>query len=345
MVILQGLSLLLLVLFLFTLFSYRAPYGMKAMGALAGAAIASFLIEAFHFYIGGEMLHNEFLQGVGEASGGMSGVAAAILVAFAIGVSPVYAVLIGIACSGFGILPGFFAGYTVAFVVKFLERKLPAGVEFLAILFIAAPLSRGMAMIMDPIVNATLGNIGNMISVATTESPIVMGIMLGGLITVISTSPLSSMALTAMLGLTGLPMAIGSLAVAASAPMNYIFFKRLKICSKKDTIAVAIEPLTQADIVAANPIPIYATNFVGGALAGIITSLFQIVNNAPGTASPIPGLLVLYGFNDALKVTIAAILCGIVTTIIGYIGTIVFRKYPIRTAAEIRGTSEEENAA
>ncbi|MFV1457818.1 PTS sugar transporter subunit IIC, partial [Bacillus mycoides] len=243
------------------------------MGALANAAIASFLIEAFHRYIGGEMFHNDFLQSVGEASGSMSGVAAAILVALAIGVSPVYAVLIGIATSGFGILPGFFAGYVCAlpgffagyvcaFVVKFLEKKLPAGVEFLAILFIAAPISRGMAMLMDPLVNATLGKIGSMISVATTESPIIMGIMLGGLITVISTSPLSSMALTAMLGLTGLPMAIGSLAVAASAPMNFIFFKRLKICSKKDTIAVAIEPLTQADVVSANPIPIYATNFV-----------------------------------------------------------------------------------
>ena len=170
------------------------------------------------------------------------------------------------------------------------RKEITSWCGILAILFIAAPISRGMAMLMDPLVNATLGKIGSMISVATTESPIIMGIMLGGLITVISTSPLSSMALTAMLGLTGLPMAIGSLAVAASAPMNFIFFKRLKICSKKDTIAVAIEPLTQADVVSANPIPIYMTNFVGGALAGIITSLFQLVNNAPGTASPIPGL-------------------------------------------------------
>ncbi|WP_249685798.1 PTS sugar transporter subunit IIC, partial [Bacillus velezensis] len=79
-----------------------------------------------------------------------------------------------------------------------------------------------------------------------------------------------------------------------------------------DTIAVAFVPLTQADVSSANPIPIYATNFVGGALAGIITSLFQLVNNAPGTASPIPGLLVLFGFNDVVKVTIAAVLCGIV---------------------------------
>ncbi len=69
----------------------------------------------------------------------MSGVAAAILVALAIGVS-VYAVLIGIATSGFGILPGFSLDTFCAFVVKFLEKKLPAGVEFLAILFIAAPI-------------------------------------------------------------------------------------------------------------------------------------------------------------------------------------------------------------
>ena len=224
------------------------------------------------------------------------------------------------------------------------RKEITGGVEFLAILFIAAPISRGMAMLMDPLVNATLGKIGSMISVATTESPIIMGIMLGGLITVISTSPLSSMALTAMLGLTGLPMAIGSLAVAASAPMNFIFFKRLKICSKKDTIAVAIEPLTQADVVSANPIPIYATNFVGGALGYYYLSV-RLVNNAPGTASPIPGLLVLFGFNDVVKVTIAAILCGIVTTIVGYIGSIVFRKYPIRSADEIRGVTSEEKVA
>ena len=57
------------------------------------------------------------------------------------------------------------------------------------------------------------------------------------------------------------------------------------------------------------------------------------------------GLLVLFGFNDVVKVTIAAILCGIVTTIVGYIGSIVFRKYPIRSADEIRGVTSEEKVA
>ncbi len=48
MQVLIGAGLLLIVLGLFTLFSYKAPHGMKAMGALAGAACASFLVEAFH---------------------------------------------------------------------------------------------------------------------------------------------------------------------------------------------------------------------------------------------------------------------------------------------------------
>ncbi len=48
MQILFGTLLLLVVLGGFTLFSYKAPHGMKAMGGLANAACASFLVEAFH---------------------------------------------------------------------------------------------------------------------------------------------------------------------------------------------------------------------------------------------------------------------------------------------------------
>ena len=43
-----------------------------------------------------------------------------------------------------------------------------------------------------------------------------MGIVLG-IITVVGTAPLSSMALTALLGLTGIPMAIGAMAAFSSA--------------------------------------------------------------------------------------------------------------------------------
>ena len=49
-------------------------------------------------------------------------------------------------------------------------------------------------------------------------------------------------------------MAIGAMAAFSSAFMNGTLFHRLKLGDRKSTIAVSIEPLSQADIVSANPI-------------------------------------------------------------------------------------------
>ena len=320
MQILIGTILLLLVLGLFTLFSYKAPNGMKAMGALANAACASFLVEAFHAAFFGDVLNITFLQGVGTANGSLGGVAAGILVPLALGVSPAYAVLVGLTCSGFGILPGFIAGYLISYVIKFFEKKIPAGLDLIVIIVIAAPLARLIATIMSPIVDATLLNIGQVLLSSTTASPILMGIILGGIITVVATAPLSSMALTAMLGLTGVPMAIGALAVFGSSFLNFVFFKKMKFGSKKDTIAVAIEPLTQADLISANPIPVYVTNFMGGALSGIIVALMGLTNMTPGTATPIAGFAVMFAYNPPVQVLIAATGCIIVSIFSGFVG-------------------------
>ncbi len=340
--ILKGTGLLLLVLFLFWLFSNKAPYGMKAMGALASGAVAAFLVEAFQSYVGGDLLGISFLGEVGKAAGGMGGVAAAALVALALGVSPVYALMMGVVCSGLGLLPGFFAGYLMAFVVKFIEKKAPAGLDLLGNILIAAPLTRLIGNAFSPIVDATLLNIGGIIKDTTSASPILMGIILGGVITVVATAPLSSMALTAMLGLTGLPMAIGALAVFGSSFMNYVLFDRLKIGDRRTTISVAVEPLTQANIISANPIPIYITNFVGGAMAGVVVALFGLVNDAAGTATPIAGLAVMFGFNDPMKVTICAVLCALAGALAGFIGSVVFKNFKIKTVDDV--ASEQEAA-
>lgn len=342
MQILIGTILLLLVLGLFTLFSCKAPNGMKAMGALANAACASFLVEAFHAAFFGDVLNITFLQGVGTANGSLGGVAAGILVPLALGVSPAYAVLVGLTCSGFGILPGFIAGYLISYVIKFFEKKIPAGLDLIVIIVIAAPLTRLIATIMSPIVDATLLNIGQVLLSSTTASPILMGIILGGIITVVATAPLSSMALTAMLGLTGVPMAIGALAVFGSSFLNFVFFKKMKFGSKKDTIAVAIEPLTQADLISANPIPVYVTNFMGGALSGIIVALMGLTNMTPGTATPIAGFAVMFAYNPPVQVLIAATGCIIVSIFSGFLGYKIFKNYKIRTAAEIRGEEDSQ---
>lgn len=337
MEILKGTLLLLLVLTCFTAFSLKAPKGMKAMGALAGAATASFLVEAFQKYVGGDLLGIKFLGEVGDAAGSMGGVAAAALVPIALGVTPVYAVMIGLVCSGMGIIPGFIAGYIMSFIIPQIEKRVPAGLDLIVIVCLGAPLGRAIAYFVSPGVTSVLASIGDIIIAAQSTSPYIMAFILGGVITVVATAPISSMALTAMLGLTGLPMAIGALAVMGSSFMNFVFFDRMKFGDRSTTIAVAIEPLTQADIISANPIPVFTTNFIGGGIAGMIVSYYGLINNATGTATPIAGFAVMFGFNPANEVLKAAALCAIAGITVGYLGSLVFKNYKIKTVSEIRG--------
>src|SRR5699024_7405975 len=141
-------------------FSYKAHRGMNAMGSLAKGAIATFLVEAFHRFVGADLLQIEFLDAVGYAAGRIGRVAVASLVALAMGVSSVYALMMGVACAGLGMLPGFVAGYLMSFIVKKLETKVPDGLDLIVIIVVATPLARLLAVLSDPLVDATLLNIG-----------------------------------------------------------------------------------------------------------------------------------------------------------------------------------------
>ncbi|MGN0514024.1 MAG: PTS sugar transporter subunit IIC, partial [Lachnospiraceae bacterium] len=104
--ILSGVGLLLVTLAAFSLFSLKMPKGQLAMSGMANAAIATFLVEAVHKYITGDLFGLEFFRTVGETSGSMGGVAAAIMVPISMGANPVFAVVAGVAVGGYGILPG-----------------------------------------------------------------------------------------------------------------------------------------------------------------------------------------------------------------------------------------------
>ncbi|MDU4914343.1 MAG: PTS sugar transporter subunit IIC, partial [Staphylococcus epidermidis] len=243
--------------------------------------------------------------------------------------------VIGAACGGMDLLPGFFAGYIVGYMMKYTEKYVPDGIDLIGSIILLAPIARLIATGLTPVVNNTLIKIGDIIQSSTDTNPLIMGIVLGGIITVVGTAPLSSMALTALLGLTGAPMAIGAMAAFSSAFMNSALFHRLKLGDRKSTISVGIEPLSQADIVSANPIPIYVTNFFGGAIAGIIIAWSGMINNATGTATPIAGFLVMFGFNSLTKVIIYGVVMAIIGTIAGIVGSIVFKKYPIITKKQM----------
>lgn len=324
--IISGIGLLLLTLAAFSLFSLKMPKGQLAMSGMANAAIATFLVEAVHKYITGDLMGIEFFQTLGATSGSLGGVAAAIMVPISMGANPIFAVVAGVAVGGYGILPGFIAGYIIGLIAPIIEKKLPEGLNIIAGALIIAPLARIITMGVDPLVNSTLVQISGTITAAAEQSPIVMGFLLGGIMKMICTSPLSSMALTAMLGLTGLPMGIAAIACVGGSFTNGIIFAKLRLGNKSNVIAVMLEPLTQADIVTANPIPIYCSNFFGGGLAGISAAAFHIVNNAPGTASPIPGLLAPFAFNPPLMVVGALFFAVLGGSLAGLVGSAIFKK-------------------
>ena len=315
--IISGIGLLLLTLAGFSLFSLKMPKGQLAMSGMANAAIATFLIEAVHKYITGDLFGLSFFQTLGTTAGSLGGVAAAITVPLAMGANPVFAVVAGVAVGGYGILPGFVAGYIIGLVAPVIEKKLPEGLNIIAGALLIAPLSRLIVVLVK---------IGGTISAAAEQSPIIMGFLLGGIIKMICTSPLSSMALTAMLGLDGLAMGIAAIACVGGSFTNGLIFSKLKLGDRSNVIAVMLEPLTQADIITTHPIPIYCSNFFGGGLAGISAAVFHIVNNAPGTASPIPGLLAPFAFNPAINVLGALLFAILGGCLAGLVGSFVFKR-------------------
>ena len=341
----SGLGILVIVLLIFSLFSMKMPLGQKAMSGMADAAIASFLVEAVHKYILGDAVGLSFFFAVGDMAGSMGGVAAAALVPINMGVNPVLAVAAGLAVGGYGILPGFVAGYIVGLVIPIIEKKLPEGVNVIAGALTAAAMARGIAMIVNPGLSSIMNMVGHTITVAADQSPLVMGFLLGGIMKVVCTAPLSSMALTAMLGLTGLPMGIAAVACVGGAVANGVVFHFMGYGDRSNIIAVMLEPLTQAVIVTSHPIQIYSGSFLGGGLSGIVAAALGIINNAPGTASPIPGLLAPFAFNDPLKVVAAmgsAIIAGTVAGVA--VGTFFSRleksKVPAKAAEKLEDLEE-----
>lgn len=322
--IISGIGLLLLTLAGFSVFSLKAPKGSAAMSGMANAAVATFLVEAIHKYITGDLIGVNFLGEVGEISGSMGGVAAGILVPIGMGANPVFAVVAGVAVGGYGILPGFVAGYLVGFLAPLIEKYLPEGLDMVLGALLLAPIARLTAVISAPAVDFAMGYIGDVILAATNQSPIIMGFLLGGVIKMICTAPLSSMALTAMLGLTGLPMGIAAIACFGGSFTNAMVFHKLKLGNASNVAAVMMEPLTQADIVTKNPIPIYCSNMLGGGLSGVAAALLGIVNNAPGTASPIPGMLAPFAFNSPKTVLLALAIAAVCGTLAGLLGGTIF---------------------
>lgn len=227
--IILGVGTLVIVLVIMTLFLKFAPYGQEGLQALSGAACATFLPQAFLSYAIGGILHIKFLQDIGDLAGSLGGIAVGILACINLGVSPVFAIIVGLVLKDFSLLPAFIASYIVAFIIKLIQKKVPEGLDLIAVILIAPALVYGLASLINPGVTAVLNQIAGAVNSVGDSSPYALAIILGLIIPVTSMTPLSSMVLASILGLTGLPMAIGAITCTGASFVNFTLFNILKI--------------------------------------------------------------------------------------------------------------------
>ncbi|MDU3983735.1 MAG: PTS sugar transporter subunit IIC, partial [Staphylococcus epidermidis] len=75
------------------------------------------------------VFHVKFFQEIGDLAGSLSGIAVGILTCLKLEVSPVFAVIVGLVLHDSKLLPAFIAAYVVAFGIKFVEKKVPEGLD------------------------------------------------------------------------------------------------------------------------------------------------------------------------------------------------------------------------
>ncbi|MDK6297821.1 PTS sugar transporter subunit IIC [Staphylococcus caprae] len=327
--IILGVGTLVLVLIIMTLFLNFAPYGKQGLQALSGAACATYLPQAFLSYAIGGVFHIKFFQEIGDLAGSLSGIAVGILTCLNLRVSPVFAVIVGLVLHDQKLLPAFIAAYIVAFGIKFIEKKVPEGLDLIVVILLAPAITFGLANLISPGVIAVLKQIGSAISSVGNDNPYALAVILGLVIPVTGMTPLSSMVLTSLLGLTGIPMAIGALTCTGASFANAILFSRLHIGKKTNAFAVFIEPLTQIDLIARYPLQLFGSNAIIGVVNACIVTFSGLVINVKGMATPIAGAIVLFGFNNAVTSVITIVAVGIVSVVLAFVLSSLIKKFDL----------------
>ncbi|MCU5747063.1 PTS sugar transporter subunit IIC [Staphylococcus sp. SQ8-PEA] len=327
MQMLIGGGTLLLLLVAMILFLKFAPYGKSGLEALSGAACATFLPQAFLSYVIGGIFNISLMQHIGETLGSLGGVAVGVLTCLKMKVSPVYAVIIGLVLYDFSLLPAFIGAYLISFLLKFIDKKVPEGLNLIVVILVAPAITYGIATLINPGITMMLQGISNAISTVGDSNPYLLAAILGILMPVTGMTPLSSMVVASFLGITGNPMAIGALTCMGASFVNGVLFKRLGIGDWPKSISVGIEPLTQIDQIVKYPLQLYSVNALVGIVNGCIVTFSGLIIDAKGVATPVAGPIVLFGFNSPMESVITIVAVAINSFVWGFVFSIIIKHF------------------
>ena len=183
-------------------------YGIDALGAMAQGLFCSLLVGTIVKTLG-QQLALDFLVQVGDFASAMSGAAMAVAIGFALK-APAMVLFslatVGYAANSLGGAGGPLAVFVIAIVaaecgkVVSKETKIDILVTPIVTILVGVGLA---AVIAAPIGTAAMA-VGNAIKWATGQQPLLMGILVSVIVGIALTLPISSAAICAALGLTGL---------------------------------------------------------------------------------------------------------------------------------------------
>jgi uncharacterized membrane protein len=182
--------------------------GIKGMGAMAQGLFASLLIGTIFNTIGTQTGF-DFLNKIGAFATGVTGAAMAISIGFALEAPPfvLYSlVAVGQAANSLGGAGGPLAVYFITLIAvlagKLVSKVTPIDLIVTPLVTIAAGV--GVAFLLAPPIGKAASGIGIAIMWATDMQPFIMGIVVSVIMGIVLTLPISSAAICAALGLTGL---------------------------------------------------------------------------------------------------------------------------------------------
>ena len=194
-------------------------YGIDALGAMAQGLFCSLLIGTIlntigtQFHIGFLTAQVITINGVGYTIGGlasfMSGSAMAVAIGYALQAPPMVLfslVTVGYACNALGGAGGPLAVLFVAIIAAEVGKAISkeTKVDILVTPIVTILVGVGAAWIIAPPIGGAASAFGQLIMRTTELQPFFMGIIVSVVIGVALTLPISSAAICAALGLTGL---------------------------------------------------------------------------------------------------------------------------------------------
>jgi len=263
-------------------------YGIDALGAMAQGLFASLLIGTILNTLGTQFGISALVD-VGAYASAMSGPAMAVAIGYALQAPPLVLfslVTVGSAANQLGGAGGPLSVLFIAIIASELGKAVSkeTRVDILVTPLVTILTGVGLSALIAPAIGKAASSVGNIIMWATNQQPFLMGIIVSVVVGIALTLPISSAAICAALGLTGL--AGGAAVAGCCAQMIGFAFMSFKENKWGGLVSQGIgTSMLQMGNIVRNPmiwIPPILTSAVTGPVA---TCLFRMQMNGSPVSS------------------------------------------------------------